>query len=780
MNKVLQAAGVLANLKGAMLATWANVHGVVGPANARPTARHTSPRALIAGLGVITACVTALLPPVAYGLLSVVQLQQRAAEQATLGARHVEVQLSQHVATDWLHRVSISVLRATKSANSFVVASWLSDQNGKTVMFQGDSPWWPEFKARGAIRSQDFNGYFNIAVSTREVFLDTLCVTLGFGVLGFAVYYCFRRLPLVALDDAERLLQAEQDRVLAHKSQLETQNLLFEAALANMSQGLCMFDGQQRLVVCNAPYKRMYNLSPEDIRAGTHIAHIIGKRIAHGLHPAGYADNYERDLHEIINGGRAVTKIHEFSDGRAIAIKSQPMVGGGWIATHEDITEYRRIEARIAHMAHHDILTGLPNRMLLRERLERALEDAQKDRRLAVLCLDLDRFKDINDTLGHPIGDRLLKEVGERLRRCAAEQDTVARIGGDEFAIVQVAGDQPVAATALATRIIEALDQPFDLDGQQVAVNTSVGIAVAPDDGNDPDVLLKGADLALYRAKAEGRGMHRFFEPGMDAHMRARSKLQADLRKALANGEFELYYQPLVWLANDEISGFEALLRWHHPERGKVSPAEFIPLAEETGLIIPIGEWALRQACAVASRWPEHIRIAVNLSVSQFKNRHLVESVVSALAASGLAAQRLELEITETVLLHNNEATLATLHQLRTIGVRIALDDFGTGYSSLGYLRCFPFDKIKIDRCFVSDLSEASDDSLAILRAVASLGASLGIATTAEGVETKEQRDRVRLEGCTEMQGYFFSPPRPIEDISRLFMSDGKEPAAAA
>jgi diguanylate cyclase (GGDEF)-like protein len=444
------------------------------------------------------------------------------------------------------------------------------------------------------------------------------------------------------------------------------------------------------------------------------------------------------------------------------------------------MTEYRRIEARVAHMAHHDILTELPNRTLLRERMERALDGGRNGRSLAVLCLDLDRFKDINDTLGHPVGDALLKAVGARLLACVEDGDTVARVGGDDFSIVQLASDQPVAATALANRIIAAIGEPFDLDSHQVTVGTSIGIAVAPGDGSDPNQLLKSADLALDRAKAEGRGIHRFFEPDMDADMQARCKLQNDLRKALTNGEFELYYQPLVNLARDEICGLEALLRWHHPERGFVSPGEFIPLAEETGLIVPLGEWAMRQACAAAAKWPEHIKVAINLSANQFKNRHLVETVFSALAASGLPASRLELEITESVLLQNNEVTLATLHQLRALGVRIALDDFGTGYSSLSYLRSFPFDKIKIDRCFVSDLSESSEDALAILRAVASLGISLGIATTAEGVETQEQLARVREEGCTEMQGYLFSPPRPLAEVQRLFLDRAEAPASAA
>ena len=374
----------------------------------------------------------------------------------------------------------------------------------------------------------------------------------------------------------------------------------------------------------------------------------------------------------------------------------------------------------------------------------------------------------------------LLRQVAERLRTCVGDVDTIARPVGDEFSIVQIAPDQPFAATSLAARIIEALDAPFNYEGQAVILGGSLGIAVSPGDGNEADALLRNADIALHRAKAEGRGSYRFFEVGMDADMQARRQLQVDLRAALGNKEFELFYQPVVNLERNEISGFEALLRWHHPVRGSISPAQFIPVAEETGLIVPIGEWVLRQACAQAAAWPSHVKVAVNLSPVQFRAQNLVQMVFAALAASGLAAQRLELEITESVLLQDNAATLATLHQLRSLGVRIAMDDFGTGYSSLSYLRSFPFDKIKIDRRFVSDLSDTAEGSLAILRAVANLGHDLGMTTTAEGVETEEQVNKVRAEGCTEMQGYFFSPPRPMRDIEKMFLASCERGVSAA
>jgi diguanylate cyclase (GGDEF)-like protein len=769
----------LARLLRGPAEAWARARSKVARINARLTRRAGSPRVLIGQLGMITTCLTVLVPPVAFATIGAMQLQQRAEEQAMLGARHVEVQFSNQAGLDRLNQVSVNVLHATSTPNSVVVATWVTDEAGKILVFQGRSASWPEMRADKPIRTPHFKGRFHIAVSTREVFVGTFYAAAGFLLLGLAAYYCFRRLPLAGLDRAQHLLDVKQSELLSQKLQLEMQNLRFDAALNNMSQGLCMCDGAKRLVVCNAPYERMYRLPPELAQPGTPFIDIIKHRLSTGLHAEQSPNEYLIELQEIIAQGRPVTKIRELSDGRIIAIKHQPMADNGWLSTHEDMTEYRRIEARMAHMAHHDLLTELPNRTLLRERMDRALEGVEKGRGLAVLCLDLDRFKDINDTLGHPVGDALLKAAGKRLLACVEDGDTLARVGGDEFSIVQVATDQPVAATALATRIIAAMAEPFEIGSHQVSLGTSIGIAVSPGDGTDGVQLLKHADLALDRAKAEGRGIHRFFEPDMDADMQARCKLQTDLRKALSNGEFELYYQPLVNLARDEICGMEALLRWHHPERGFVSPAEFIPLAEETGLIVPLGEWAMRQACAAAARWPEHIKVAINLSAKQFKSRHLVETVFSALAASGLPARRLELEITESVLLQNNEATLATLHQLRALGVRIALDDFGTGYSSLSYLRSFPFDKIKIDRCFVSDLSEASEDSLAILRAVASLGISLGIATTAEGVETEEQLARVRAEGCTEMQGYLFSPPRPLSEVHDLYL-DRVEAAASA
>ncbi len=742
--------------------------------------RIVSPRTLIARLGATVACITIIAPPALYALISTNQLRQHAMEQASIGARHIEVQLTKAETIDWVTHTSMTVLHATQGAKSSITASWVTNKAGATLMFQGHPVWWPEVWAKASIDAAGLKGYFHVALSTRQVFLGTLHALLVFLLLGAAAYYCFRRLPLAALDRALQRLEAKQRELIEQKSRLEVQNLRFDAALNNMSQALCMFDGKRELVVCNTPYARMYGLPEELTKPGTSFRAVVERRVSNGLHSGMSADDYMRDVLDCMVDDRPITKVRELSDGRVVAIKQRRMIDGGWISTHEDITEIRRIEARVAHMARHDVLTDLPNRLLLRERLDEAVASARKGENLAVLCLDLDRFKEINDTLGHSLGDAMLKAVGERLRGCLGERDMIARLSADEFAVAQITGEQPFAATSLANSLIEAMEKPFDLEGQPVTVGVSIGIAVSSGEGTGAEELLKNADLALHRAKAEGGSSYRFFETGMDADMQARCKLQFDLRTALSNGEFELHYQPIVNLQRDEICGLEALLRWQHPERGRVSPAVFIPVAEETGLILPIGEWALRQACIDAAAWPEHIKVAVNLSPAQFRSPSLVQMVFAALAASGLSAGRLELEITESVLLHDNAATLATLHQLRSLGVRIAMDDFGTGYSSLGYLRSFPFDKIKIDRCFVSDLSDSSAGSHAILRAVARLGQSLGMATTAEGVETQEQVDRVRAEGCTEMQGFFFSPPRPIKEIERLFLSSGERTASAA
>jgi diguanylate cyclase (GGDEF)-like protein len=562
------------------------------------------------------------------------------------------------------------------------------------------------------------------------------------------------------------------------EEQLRLENIKLDAALQNMSQGLVMFDRDGNLIVCNQKYAEIYRLPPELSRPGVAHKDILDHRLASGVVAESNSVRFVKDRTAEGAPKSPAETILELADGRTLLVAVRPLANGGWVSTHEDITSRREAEAQIAHMAHHDALTNLPNRMLLRARLEDALAQVRRGGQIAVLYLDLDHFKSINDTLGHGIGDELLKQVALRLKSCVGEGDTIARLGGDEFAVVQTGIGSPSDVATLSARIREALTRPYELEGHQVPADVSIGISISPDDTDDPDQLLKNADMALYRSKADGRGTFRFFEPQMDERVKARRTLELDLRNAIVNGEFELYYQPLLNLEHHQISGCETLLRWHHPARGMVSPGEFIPVAEETGLINQIGEWVLRQACIEAGSWPNEIAVAVNLSPVQFKNQNLAQLVVSALAHSGLPAHRLELEITEAVLLQNNEATLATLHGLRELGVRIAMDDFGTGYSSLSYLRSFPFDKIKIDRSFINDIAD-KDESGAIVQAVTSLASRLNMATTAEGVETHAQLQMIESLGCTEMQGYLYSRPVPAHELARLLPTSGR-PAGAA
>jgi diguanylate cyclase (GGDEF)-like protein len=558
------------------------------------------------------------------------------------------------------------------------------------------------------------------------------------------------------------------------KETLRTRNVQFDTAINNMSQGLCFFDSDHRLIVCNERFVEIYNIPADRVYPGMKLTEIVDLRIEAGSFPAMTRDEYVRWRNDVAVSNEAKDSIVELQDGRTIKIRHRPMPVGGWVATHEDITEQRQSEVKIEYMAHHDSLTGLANRVLLNDRLEHALSRAQRGEMVAVHHLDLDQFKAVNDTFGHPCGDRLLRVVAERLRGLVRETDTIARMGGDEFVIVQTAIADPADATSLAQSVTRELSEPYDIDGQQAVIGVSIGISVGPGDGSSPDKLLRNADLALYRAKSDGRGTFRFFEQAMDLQMQARRIMEQDLRKALPAGEFELHYQPVVNLASKEISGFEALVRWNHPIRGMISPADFIPLAEEIGFIVPMGEWIIRQACATAAQWPDDLHVAVNISAIQFRSPGLMQVIVGALAASGLAPTRLEIEITESVLLHNRETTLAVLHQLRALGIRIAMDDFGTGYSSLTYLQSFPFDKIKIDRSFVKNITENAS-SLNIVRAVAALANGMGMTATAEGVETAEQLDRIASEGCTEMQGFLFSRPLPAAEIERQFLS-GRAP----
>ena len=552
-------------------------------------------------------------------------------------------------------------------------------------------------------------------------------------------------------------------------------NLRFETALHNMSQGLCQYDADGRLDVVNQRFCEIYGLDARRIQPGIMFEDVLLISLEAGNHPGRTAQELISERQAFVGQRTSGFVLQELSEGRIVAISHSPMPNGGWVATYEDITARRAAEAQIAHMARHDALTGLPNRIVLSERLDEAAMDVERGKQSAVLCLDLDHFKAVNDTLGHPIGDGLLRTVAARLKNCVRVRDVVTRLGGDEFAIVQANIGHPEEANLLAERIVSAIQAPFIIEGHQVVIGVSIGVALVPGDGASAEVLLKNADMAMYRAKVNGRGGFCFFEPGMTAQLQHRRKLELDLRKGLQAEEFELFYQPLINLERDEVSGFEALLRWPHPERGMVSPGEFIPVAEEIGLIVALGEWVIRRACADAAVWPGDLNVAVNLSPVQFRSKSLVTTIVSALADSGLPPGRLELEITESVLLENNAGTLAMLHELRALGTRISMDDFGTGYSSLSYLRSFPFDKLKIDQSFIRDLC-TRPDSLHIVRAVQSLCTGLSIATTAEGVETEEQLAKLRAEGCTEVQGFLFSQARAAADIPSILRRVSERP----
>ncbi len=571
-----------------------------------------------------------------------------------------------------------------------------------------------------------------------------------------------RRLEQTVVERTKELRQRE--------AELQAQNMRFAAAISNMSQGLVMFDAEARLVICNQRFIAMYRLEAEGIKPGDTLQHVINRRMANRTF-SGNPEPFVANICASMKAGQQSSQSVELDDGRTIAVVRQPMLGGGWVATHEDITERRQAEMRIAHMARHDALTDLPNRVLLRERLNEALGLVESGQRLAGLYVDLDQFKNVNDSLGHPTGDELLRAVAERLRGCVGETDTISRVGGDEFFIIQTGIGGADDAEKLARRVVEEIRAPYELQGQLVMIDASVGIAIAPDDGTDANELLKNADMALYGAKAAGRGAYRFFETDMDARMKERRVLELALRKAYDNGEFELYYQPVLNLEKGEARCCEALLRWHHPERGMVSPAEFIPVAEEIGLIVSLGEWVIRRACEDAVKWPGDVCVAVNLSPTQLGSKGLLPAVLGALAASRLPAHRLELEITEAMMMQNSEVNLRALHQLRALGIRISMDDFGTGYSSLSYLRSFPFDKIKIDRCFIKGLGHNSESD-AIVRAVAGLADNLGMTTTAEGVETREQLDLVRRLGCTDVQGFFYSRPVPVRDLTMFLAKE--------
>ncbi|MGZ5897835.1 MAG: bifunctional diguanylate cyclase/phosphodiesterase, partial [Xanthobacteraceae bacterium] len=601
------------------------------------------------------------------------------------------------------------------------------------------------------------------------------------------IYYAIAAALLAAIAMAIAYGTARAYKLNATTTSLARTNARFETALSNLPHGLCMFDEDQKLIVCNDLYGEMYKVPPELLEYGTPFKKILNASVAAGnvfddvmINPFDKASEYVSVLRDKkIRGTAADYAAHNKKTGTIYSVHRRPLPGGGWIAIHQDVTAQKRAEAEIRHLAHYDGLTSLANRMRFLDRVGKAAElNRRSGARFAIHLLDLDRFKEVNDTLGHIFGDKLLKIVAQRLTAVARTSDLVARLGGDEFAVLQkLDPDERDATGHLAENILAIFRDPFDIDGQQIVVETSIGISLLPDHGMEAEQLLKNADLALYKAKSEGRNTYRLFEEDMELDAQSKRSTETDLRAAIARDEFELHYQPIIDIASSRTIAFEALVRWRHPERGLVAPDQFIPIAEDTGLIAQLGEWVLRRACSDAAQWPEHIRLAVNLSPAQFRRRNLVDTISDALASSGLWPGRLELEITETVLLQDDDENLAILHQLRALGISIVLDDFGTGYSSLSYLQRFPFDKIKIDRSFVANLT-SRPDCAAIVCAVTGLARALDITTTAEGVETREQLDLLRAAGCMQVQGFLYGRPCPQSELD--FSDTSRTKVAAA
>lgn len=552
----------------------------------------------------------------------------------------------------------------------------------------------------------------------------------------------------------------------SREAQLKQTNLWFDAALTNMSQGLCVYDSHARLKIANPRFREIYSLSADQIPAGTSIETVLSILDSFSQDISRSAGN-TKEIRARIASRTVFARQHELADGRVIAFSHRPISDGGWVLTYEDVTERHRSEARISFMARHDSLTTLPNRAFFTERLCQALAALELDGSFSLLLVDLDRFKEVNDTHGHPIGDALLRVVAKRLLACARDEDTVARLGGDEFAFIGIGHRDARDAEQLAARIIQTVSQPFVIDGYRLEIGASIGIAVATSYNCESDDLLRDADIALYSVKKEGRGSYAVFTPDMETALQSRRALEHDLLQSIADGQMELLYQPKVALSDGQVRGFEALLRWNHPTRGVIMPDAFIWLSEEIGFIDKLGAWILRQACKDAARWPYALKVAINVSPIQFRSGQLMQHLEEALLETGVPAARVELEITETALLHENETTLATLRTMHALGVRIVLDDFGTGFSSLSYLRSFPFDRIKIDHSFLKDFGLRSDAD-AIIRAIVGLGKSLRIPVTAEGVETNEQLELVRAEGCDEVQGYLISQPVPATEVPAL------------
>ncbi|WP_342152902.1 EAL domain-containing protein [Methylorubrum sp. SB2] len=567
---------------------------------------------------------------------------------------------------------------------------------------------------------------------------------------------------------AERRLAGAEERVRS-EHELRTQYERFGVALNNMVQGLCLFDADKRLVVMNDRFAGLYAIPP-DMRAPGTKAEELRHHVLNQRGDAAGAWDIVVTPPELDATPLAARIVH-LSDDRSISVVRVSVPGGGWICTHEDVTERRHNEERLRFLARHDALTKLPNRVQFEEVVQRELAIcARTGDEIALLCLDLDGFKQVNDLFGHPVGDRLLTEVAARLQGLLGERCVAARLGGDEFAILATGFNNYKTPATAAQSVIDALSVPYLEHDRRIDVGCSVGIASFPRDGSSYEKLLSASDMALYRAKAEGKGGYSFFEPAMDAAARDRHQLAQDLRAAIGTSQIELHYQPQYEVASHKACGFEALVRWTHPIRGPISPAQFVPIAEETGLIIPLGEWVLREACREAATWAKPLGIAVNISIAQFQQSNLRDVIETTLSDTGLCASRLELEVTESLFLKSTMHSQEMLRDLKALGVRISIDDFGTGYSSLATLQAFPFDKIKIDRSFVGEIGVAGKGS-AIVRAIISLGESLNVRVIAEGIETEDQLSFLRQHRCAEIQGYLTGKPRPIAEYRSLLVS---------
>lgn len=580
--------------------------------------------------------------------------------------------------------------------------------------------------------------------------------------------------------DALRTRVHEKNTILrSQEAQLREQNILFDAALNNMSHGLCMFDRNGCLIVSNQRFAELFGLKLDKVRQGIREEQLSALLSTELLEPEGLPRTEKRGIGQRTGSAIQSTKMEKTGTGRIVLTTRQPLADGGYVAISEDITERQEARDRLAFLARHDILTQLPNRIEFRDKMDTRLR-RQRDEgeEFAILCLDLDEFKTVNDSLGHPIGDELLRQVADRLRELCHEDDLVVRLGGDEFAILTRVPIRQEQIEDLAEQVIWKLSQPFLIADHEIVIGVSIGVTVAKGGDIAGDELFKQADLALYRAKEEGRNTYRFFQTDMGIAVNDRRELITDLRSAVANGELELYFQPQYAMKDLQISGFEALVRWKHPKRGMVPPGDFIPIAEDTGLILQVGEWVLNEACRIAAGWPDDLRIAVNLSPRQLRGHAFGPVLINALSSSGLKADRLELEVTETVLLTDSEEVLDALHQAKSLGVKVSMDDFGTGYSSLSYLRRFPFDKIKIDQSFVRSMAY-SEESVSIVKAVIELARNLNMTTTAEGVETRELLDMLADIGCTDAQGYYLGRPMPVAGASELILS-GQEALTAA